>query len=232
MNFLKNKRGFSLIELMVVVAIMGILASIGIPQYLKYRDQAAYSTIDTELRTISRAFLTCVSAKQWGECTATLDQIGVGNYDYGQADVTMAFGHTAMSRQFCADIEREIGGQTYQACVEINAATGTANVETNRSECIDEAADNATRLLTFNPGDTECHTGNTLAAGATATMYACMAGMDTLNCGGPCGDTRKVGQECTAGDNAYCQAVNDATAYCGAAQTGECDDGVGGGTCT
>ena len=38
----KNKRGFSLIELMVVVAIMGILASIGIPQYLRYRDTASW----------------------------------------------------------------------------------------------------------------------------------------------------------------------------------------------
>jgi len=36
---IRSKRGFTLLELMIVIAIMGILAAVAIPQFQKYREK-------------------------------------------------------------------------------------------------------------------------------------------------------------------------------------------------
>jgi type IV pilus assembly protein PilA len=50
-----NNKGFSLIELMVVVAIIGVLASIGIPQINKYMARARQTEAKTNLASIYTA---------------------------------------------------------------------------------------------------------------------------------------------------------------------------------
>jgi type IV pilus assembly protein PilA len=55
LNKMKNQKGFTLIELMIVIAIIGILAAIAIPQFSAYRRRAYNSAALSDLKNFTTA---------------------------------------------------------------------------------------------------------------------------------------------------------------------------------
>lgn len=129
------QKGFTLIELMIVIAIIGILAAIAIPAYQNYIKRAAYTEVTSAMAPIKTAVDTCYAIeKDLAKCDSA-GEIGE-TMPTGLSDKALKTIAIATNAVITATPNNYKGIKTAETCVltptKESSGTGDAAAETGR----------------------------------------------------------------------------------------------------
>ena len=113
----RNQKGFTLIELMIVIAIIGILAAIAIPQFSNYRTRANNAAALSDAKNYATAQE--VYYTDWSTYADTYDKLSGAGFRDLTSDVEISYG-TINSSSFSATFSHKGGDKQYTVSSDAN----------------------------------------------------------------------------------------------------------------
>lgn len=150
---LREKKGFTLVELIVVIAIIAILTAVLVPLIGNWTQQAAYTTLQDGAQTISNSINTAISKVTMGGAPSSIVQITVTK-DNNTLDIKID-GSTPATDSTEEDIAEEVSA-TLSATLP-NGSSFLASITGGAVDGViyrnDSNADIAAGAVSIAPGD-------------------------------------------------------------------------------